>query len=347
MDIEQLIRQELADKRHMQTGWTEPVPRVQAGIRRRRRRRYTVASSVVAAAVLVGLGAVNILQDRTPEAVTPAQGTIAWTDTPASLPNLTRRSPRPDVRACTESDLAGKPWAESNTIAASGAKTYTVLIANGSDTRCTLGSAPQLTALRSGDGEPTALAASTQAAQHAGAQMPATVDPGEPVRLDITVTPCANAAPPTYSSVAITIGQHHVTVPGITPGCEFAVSPWYVQAPLINAPLTVSMSAPGTVRRGSTLTYQVTIANTADQAFKLNPCPVYQQGVGEVTRTYQLNCSTTTIPKHASLTYEMHLDVPASATPGPSKVTWMAALANGTVAIANLATGGETVQIVE
>jgi hypothetical protein len=82
------------------------------------------------------------------------------------------------------------------------------------------------------------------------------------------------------------------------------------------------------------LNYQVTVINAADWAFRLSPCPVYRQGIGGAAGTYRLNCAVAAIPKHGSLTYEMRLDVPGSAATGMSKVSWMAAVGDGTVAIA-------------
>ncbi|WP_433607913.1 hypothetical protein ACQP2P_34055 [Dactylosporangium sp. CA-139114] len=334
-DLEQLIRRELADERHAPQGWTEPVRRIRRGIRRRRIRRYGTIAAAVTALAFAG----TLLSPPEP-APAPGPGGIAWADTPATLPSLARTSPRPDASPCAGSGFTAPPWLDGTTTGADGTRTYTMLVPSRHSGRCTLSGTPPLIA----DG--TAVPAGALVPRADGSRQPATVDPGEPVRVDIAVTPCPAGQPPPGRALAVTIGTARVAVPGIIePGCGFAVSPWYYQAPLRNAPLTVTMTAPATVRRGTTLVYRVTISNAFPQAFGLDPCPVYRQSLGEARGTYRLNCTTKTIPRHSSQTYEMRLDVPASTPPGPARLSWMAATPDGTVAIADLATGGVTVQV--
>ncbi|WP_433047094.1 DUF4232 domain-containing protein [Dactylosporangium sp. CS-033363] len=332
MDLEQLIRRELGDERHMPTGWAAPVERVQAGIRRRKRRRYTTMAAIVAGAVLAGVG---VLALPVPGAQ-PAQGVIAWERAEASLPTLSRRSPRPDASPCAADDLSPGPWLDGTSTAADGTVTYTVLVPSIRSARCTLSGTPSLEA--DGADVPTG----PLAPRADGAQTPATVDPGEPVRVEIAVTPCPGGKPSPHHQLAVTWGDGRgYAVPNVPDaGCGYAISPWYVQAPLLNAPLTVTMAVPKVAERGTTLVYQVKVTNTFPRAFRLEPCPAYRQGIAGTARTYRLNCAARSIPPHSTVTYEMRLDIPSTVDPGPTKVTWMAAFADGTVAIGEIATAG-------
>ncbi|WP_433086435.1 hypothetical protein ACQP1P_13225 [Dactylosporangium sp. CA-052675] len=335
MDLEQLIRRELADERHAPQGWTEPVRRIRRGIRRRRIRRYGTIAAALTALTFAG----TLLGPPAP-APGPGPGGIAWTDTPATLPSLARTGPRPDASPCAGSGFTAPPWLDGTTTGADGTRTYTMLVPSRHSGRCTLSGTPPLTA------GGTAVPAGVLEPRADGVRQPATVDPGEAVRVDIAVIPCRAGEPSPGGALAVSIGTARIAVPGITaePGCGFAVSPWYYQAPLLNAPLTVAVTAPATVRRGTTLVYRVTVTNAFPRAFGLDPCPVYRQALGEARSTYRLNCTAKTIPRHSSQTYEMRLDVPASTPPGPAKLSWMAAMPDGTVAIADHATG-VTVQV--
>ncbi|WP_238012483.1 hypothetical protein KZZ52_58815 [Dactylosporangium sp. AC04546] len=333
MDIEQLVRRELADGRHAQVGWAEPVQRVQSGVRRRRRRRYTVILS--ATAVVVALAGAAILRPLTGDAP-PAQTVFEWVAEPATLPELDRRDPRPDARPCTDADLDHPTWQERSGV------TQTVLLANQSFSRCTITGSSAIVATDIATGQSVTLTGSLPLA-HGYEQAPATLDPGEPGRINVQAESCAT---PRYQNPRIIAGGREVPV-DLGPGCGYAASPWYVQAPIINAPLTVTMSAPGSVRRGTTLVYDVTVRNTFPRAFSLQPCPAYQQTLAGLKTTYRLNCAAKSVPRHSALTFRMRFEVPATAPLGPTLLTWMAVVADGRVAIANLSNGGVPIEITE
>ncbi|GGM12004.1 hypothetical protein ACFFX1_26080 [Dactylosporangium sucinum] len=333
MDIEQLVRQELADGRHTPEGWAEPVQRVQAGVRRRRRRRYTMTLSATAVViVLVGAALVRPLANDAP----PAQTVFEWTAEPATLPELDRRDPRPDARPCTDDALGNQPWHERT------GDTLTVLVANHRIERCTIPGTSAIIATEIATGVPVTLRGSLPL-RHAFDQAPATIDPGEPARIDVQVESCPT---PLYRDPRIVAGGREVPV-DLGPGCGYSASPWYVQAPLINTPLTVTMSVPGTVRRGTTLVYDVTVRNAFPRAFSLQPCPAYQQTLAGLKSTYRLNCAAKSVPRHGALTFRMRFEVPASAALGRTTLTWMAVVADGRVAIADLSNGGVPVEIIE
>ncbi|WP_433206413.1 hypothetical protein ACQP00_39495 [Dactylosporangium sp. CS-047395] len=333
MDLEQLIRRELGDERHNQTGWATPVERVQAGIRRRRRRRYTTMAAIVAGAVLAGVG---VLALPVPDEQA-AQGVVAWDRTEAALPALARRSPRPDTSPCAAEDVERGAWLDGTSIAADGTVTYTMVVPSFRSTRCTQAGAPVLRA----DG--VDVQAQPMAPAGDGAQTPATVDPGEPIRVDIAVTPCPGGQPSPHHRLTLDGG---LAVPNVTTlGCDYRISPWYVQAPLLNAPLTVAMDVPQQAGRGTTLVYRVRVTNTFPRTFRLEPCPAYRQGIAGTAKTYRLNCAVRSIPPHATVEYEMRLDIPSTVDRGRTKVTWMAAFADGTVAIGEIATAGAAIDL--
>jgi hypothetical protein len=279
---------------------------------------------------------VGVLALPVPDAQ-PAQGPIAWEQAEASLPTLSRRSPRPDAKPCAAEDVDRGAWLDGTSAAADGTVTYTMVIPSFRSTRCTLRGMPSLQAdgadVPAGPLEPRA----------DGAQTPATVDPGEPVRVEIAVTPCPDGQPSPHHRLTLDGG---LEVPNVTAlGCSYSISPWYVQAPLLNAPLTVTMEVPEQAERGTTLVYQVNVTNTFPRAFRLEPCPAYRQGIAGTAKTYRLNCAVRSIPPHATVTYEMRLDIPSTVDPGPTKVTWMAAFADGTVAIGEIATAGAAIDL--
>jgi hypothetical protein len=87
----------------------------------------------------------------------------------------------------------------------------------------------------------------------------------------------------------------------------------------------------------------VTITNQADREYRLSPCPDYNEFVGakEAWAEHQLNCApVNAIAPGGSVTFDMRIDIPATMTTGPSKITWSLRdgrlkqqVANGTVQI--------------
>ena len=120
--------------------------------------------------------------------------------------------------------------------------------------------------------------------------------------------------------------------PGCWPGNT--QSPSVVRGPLSPAgprwtpqlaPISVSISAPPSVRHGTTLIYFVTITNADDSPFDLHPCADYVQTVAPkvVLSTYQLNCDgVAPLAPDRRSSFEMRADIPASAPLGSNRLGW-------------------------
>jgi hypothetical protein len=96
----------------------------------------------------------------------------------------------------------------------------------------------------------------------------------------------------------------------------------------------VSIAAPPSVHRGSTLKYAVTLNNEISREYRLSPCPDYVEILGgkQAFATYQLNCSPVrTIPAGGTATFEMRLDIPRTLAPGTTRLDW--ALMDGRLAM--------------
>jgi hypothetical protein len=89
------------------------------------------------------------------------------------------------------------------------------------------------------------------------------------------------------------------------------------------------MKAPATVRRGTTLRYQVVFTNRTAGDVRLTPCPEYTQSLGGTSQsspggTYSLNCSGAggVIPGGKSVAFEMQIDVPEDYALGNAELRW-------------------------
>lgn len=128
--------------------------------------------------------------------------------------------------------------------------------------------------------------------------------------------------------------------------CPLEIGDWRVLPPPLYVPhLVVSIKAPQEVSRGGTLRYEVTILNSSGTPYRLEPCPVFVQQLAGQAAAHQLNCAVPTIKAHSSVRFEMQVSVPSNTPVGESKLTWMAVVSDGRVAVADLATGGVTVRI--
>lgn len=90
-------------------------------------------------------------------------------------------------------------------------------------------------------------------------------------------------------------------------------------------PLTVTISVPATVKRGSDLNFTVTIANGDTSDYILMPCPDYEEYLGpKGTRArYQLNCSAAgKVPAGDMKVFAMRIAVPEGLAPGANTLTW-------------------------
>lgn len=99
--------------------------------------------------------------------------------------------------------------------------------------------------------------------------------------------------------------------------------PWPPAADKI--PVTTTISAPASVKRGTTLTYFVTIRNDGSRDYQLDPCPDYFEFLMGVKDgpSYQLNCSPVGLIAPAkSAKFEMRMSIPAGQPAGSSYVNW-------------------------
>lgn len=334
-NLEEALHRTLTDDRHAMPGWTDPAQRIVAGIRRRRRRRVTVVAAAAAVLAMVAGAAVAVPYYGLRQPAAPPTGVQPWVADPTTAPQLQRRSPREARAQCQGPRLADAIWTEVH-----GYRT-TVFLANMSIERCTLSQDPTLTA--AGADVPTGRESLNDRLK----QVPATIDPGEPARIDIVATrDCPDPRP--WKDLALRIHDRSYPIPGIGQACGFTLSPWYVQPPLINANITVTMRAPGQVRRGETLDYTVTLINTLSKggAGKLQPCPSYRQTLGTVSEVHRLNCTGGRIPLHSSRTFAMRLVVAPDAPIGPVMLHWMLMYADGTVGIAEIANDGVPLEVI-
>jgi hypothetical protein len=90
-------------------------------------------------------------------------------------------------------------------------------------------------------------------------------------------------------------------------------------------PVAIDIEAPSSAARGHTLVYRVKITSLGKRDYRLEPCPDYTESVGknETVGSYQLNCGPVgTIAAAASVTFEMHLEIPRGARTGPDFLGW-------------------------
>jgi len=130
----------------------------------------------------------------------------------------------------------------------------------------------------------------------------------------------ANVRSPSWVACGVGVSQFGVPSPG-----ELG----HVQT----SPLAVSLQSPRTLVSSSTLRYAVTITNTADRSYALEPCPSYREyiyvpagklgsGPTVTDRSYYLNCvAVPEIPPHRSVTFAMVIDVPRGS--GDAKFAWI------------------------
>jgi hypothetical protein len=318
-------------------GWPDASERIGAGVRRRRtRRRLSVTlATVLTASVLFGLPSFFHSPDAAvpPSTFSAIEADGAWVDPPATLQ---RRSPRADRSPCQPNLAQPLTWMNQES------PTDLVVFYDPPDTdRCTLSGAPKLMVT-----DPVNLtrvfldAPTAEAKPNARKQFPATVDGGEPARFDITTDD--NCPAHHYTDLAFVVGGQEIpfSVPAVDGVCFRSVSPWYVEAPLINAPLTVTIQSPKLVAPGRDFTYEVTVLNASDYPVRPGGCLIYQQGIAGKTEWFRLDCTREEFPAHTPVRYRMRARAPQQTPDTEITLTWMAALPDGTVAIGNLSTGG-------
>jgi hypothetical protein len=276
---------------------------------------------------------------------------VVWLDEPATRPtNLARVEPVPYASApCAAADLSDG-WVEDNGDAG-GRWVQTIVVSNKTDAACTLSGSADIRGRSTGEPGRVTVPARRIAPDRSddSAQYPATLMSGALARIDVSMN-CPSGGPyptPALRDPGIVIGgiERSVAALVVAPGCDVAVGDWYWLRPLLNAWLTVSIEAPPSVRRGETFVYEVSLLNTYDDPFSIRPCPVYYQKLGDQVEWRRLNCAVSWVPGHARVRFEMRMRVAGDAPTGPARLSWMAVMADGRVATANMDTGGAAITI--
>lgn len=306
--------------------------------RRRTRRKVSLTlATLLTASVLFGLPYLfsrpGSVMPPTTFSVIDADG--SWVDPPAALQ---RRSPRADRSPCQPDPAQPITWMKQES------PTDLVIYDDPPNAeRCTLSGAPKLRATDPVNLKREFLNAPTAEAKPSDRkQFPATIDGAEPARFDITTDD--NCPSQRYTESAFVVAGQEVpfSLPAIDGVCFRSVSPWYVEAPLINAPQTVSIQSPKLVSPGRDFTYEVTVLNASDYPVRPGGCLIYQQGIAGKTEWFRLDCTREEFPAHTPVRYRVRARAPLQATDTEIALTWMAALPDGTVAIGDLSTGGVT-----
>jgi hypothetical protein len=354
MTAEDILRRALADDRRAVSPWPDPVTRVATGIRRRRRRRLAAVGA--AGAVAVVLVAVSAAVTGRPVADPAPPGTsndvVPWVNTPAVRPTAyARLSPQPaTARPCTAADLSPRGgWVETDGDW-STRWIQTVVVRNEAETACTLvGSA----AIRAGSADGRAAVPVTRVGpvEMEGAQYPATLTPLSSARIDVAMTcpsgPPSGAGALRDPAVEVAGGEIPVAALVVHRACTIEVGDWYWLRPLVNAPITATMTGPGQVTRGQSFTYEVTLLDAIGGGFALRPCPVYRQSLAGHTDWLRLNCAVSWLPANRPVRFEMRMRVPPDAALGPARLTWMGVTGDGQVIVAAMDTGGWKLEITE
>ena len=136
-----------------------------------------------------------------------------------------------------------------------------------------------------------------------------------------------------------TLSANYTVRAGYSPGCDGGsvarsgvlrsqfIPTGFQLPPFQYLPVSLSIDAPKSVRRGSTLEYYVTIRNDSTTAYyRLTPCPDYVEIVGLKTAVaeYALNCGPVgQVGPGASERFEMRLQIPPSMPVGLTSLRWM------------------------
>jgi len=340
MSLDSRLRDVLHDNRFELPGWDDPVGRVRRGIGRRRRRRMMLGGAI--AALLIAIPAV--LAQHPFEDSPGIDSPIPFVDSEAlaAPTHIARRSPRPEAKPCER--MGDEPWLRQDWLRPGVTTVMLTAAAAPSLQRCTLhdNGGTTLTATNKTTGLREVFTAGSATPPGAW-QAPATIDPGEPARLDIVA---GKGCGQPFDDFTLAV-QDRVYDLGLTTECPPTVTQWYVEPPLLNAPLTVTMKAPATVQRGQWFEYVVTVLNAFNRPYKLVDCPVYLQRIGTQAIWRRLNCDRLrSFPAHKPVQFTMRAYVPADQPAGITQLSWMAVMADGEVAIAEISTDGVKVEVV-
>ena len=90
--------------------------------------------------------------------------------------------------------------------------------------------------------------------------------------------------------------------------------------------VAISISAPASIRGGSTFRYTVALRNTTPTQYHLDPCPDYVEILGEklAASSYRLSCSPVgvVLPGESAI-LEMHFAAPTALSPGTTRLSWV------------------------
>ncbi len=297
-----------------------------------------IAIVVIVALVLTHLAA----RPPAPTVATPPPGVVPWQNLPA--PNVAQPFTRPGVPACHASQLAFDVHVPDPSYINAGPKDtsfWAAAVTNTSASECFVGPVMDIS-FASGKG---------------ALKMTRTSWPGDIVYLgngqravgEIDVGPCHD---PRITSMTISpgAGLGAVTInPGPAGGwgnpCPQNPETYFVELYADQdqvgyaAFVTSSMAAPGVAHPGERLRFFVTLINRRAAHHSIagyveptpsplawSTCPTFHmelEGVGGTFHTYRLNCAAAaTIAPNGSETFEMYIDVPANAKPGPATLVW-------------------------
>lgn len=318
---------------------------MEATITRRRRRR--VLAAIAAAALVTGIAAtgVSVITHR------PSPSTTNVSAEPVATPQILRRAPRPDRQPCRLDRIDSVDWIVQS--APWGPSTGFAVRPNNTG-RCTLSGQPQLSGVNTATGASEPIAAVDLGPLKDGVtrQFPATVDPGEPARIQIRGnTRCpAGQKPRSYRNLLLTAGDQKFRLPGtrtLTGVCGADVSQWFVEPPMDYAALNATVQAPPTLRQGQDFDYTVRIDNVFPHQYSLPSCPVFRLdvAVAETASWQRITCTQTRIDGNDEIEFTRRGRIPPDTAPGRHKLTWMAVLGNGEAIIADMGTDGTTVTI--
>jgi hypothetical protein len=257
-------------------------------------------------------------------------GAVPWIDDPASPPPA---PPVPGARAkarpCGAGDLAAA--AENQGVNGGfGHQDIFISVANVGRTQCSLIGTPDLVDDGANGHASVIPTEPSPIAGYAGIVGYATINPGESAWLIIEESFSCNGGSnhATYANVTISVPGATVRMPGttLTTTCPIRVSTWYLKAdanyvaPNRFSPVSVTITAPDSVRRGTVLVYTITLSNHQPQ-LSLSPCPIYTESLGSVALTYRLNCGASVLA-YGDTRFEMRFAVPADVAAGPSDLDW-------------------------
>jgi len=341
MSLATRLRDVLHDSRFELPGWEDPVGRVQRGVRRRRRKRVVLGSTT--AALLVAVSTVlwqRPFERKPPPGVDSPIAFVAGEEVGAPA-YLARRSPRPDAKPCAR--MGDEAWLRQDW-SRPGVITVMLPAYNPTGERCTLrdNGGTTVTATNQATGLREVFTAGSATPPGAW-QSPATIDGGEPARLDIIAG--AENCGERFDDFALEV-LGVVYELDLATKCAPAVTQWYVEPPLLNAPLTVFMKAPAIVQRGQWFDYVVTMLSTFGP-YTLRNCPIYLQRLGTQAVWRRLNCDRLkSLPANTRIQFAMRAYVPPDQPLGTTPLSWMAVMSDGKVAIAEIATDGLKVEVV-